>query len=228
MNNKVYRSPFDKEDSGKPITCRHLSFGYATGAFGRGKHTFSSVDTPSALESFSHKLPTEKELVTRWAFEPSSEGYYFTKSAISRAIQSIARKYWDMPNATEKNFLILIPEHVMALRFKKQEGCLKVIFYDPNDTGRHRTFSLYDPDNACALEPEDIFSVWPDDQLDKLDSGIIVSDDVQDHPEQCDVNVFGDVDFQSIHDDIYLAGHLDHPKIKSSLKREPEGNRRQG
>lgn len=227
LNGKVHRSLFDAVEGGELIRCRHLALGYVTGAFGRGKHTFSSVDTRSALKFFSHNIPTDKDLDARWR-KPSSEGYYFTKSTLSNAIQSIARKYWDIANATEKNFLFLIPGHAMALRFKKQEGCLKAIFYEPNDTGRHRTFSLYDPGNACTLEPEDFFSIWPPDELDELNSGIIVSYDTQEHLEQCHVNVFGDVDFQSIKGITFLAGHRDHPKIKSSLKREPEGNRRQG
>ena len=225
MNCEVHRSLFDAVEGGELIKCRHLTWGYVTGAFGRGKHTFSFVGTRSALKLFSHKIPTDKEVRARFK-NPSSKGYYFTRSTLSHAIQSIARKYWDMPNATEKNFMIIIPQHLMGLRFKKQEGCLKVIFYEPNDTGRHRTFSLYDPDNACALEAEDIFSVWLDDDLDELNSGIIVSDDVQYHPGQCDVSVFGDVDFQSIKDITYFAGHKEHPKIKSLLKREPEVNRR--
>lgn len=227
LNGKVHRSFFDAEDSGKLIKCRHLSMGYVTGAFGRGKHTFSSIDTPSALKFFSGKLPTDKDLVARWR-KPSSEGYYFTKSTISHAIQSIARKYWDMPNATEKNFMVLIPKHIMGLRFKKQEGCLKVISYEPNDTGRHKTFSLYDPGNACALELNDFFGLWHDDDLHKLDSGIIISDDTQKHFEQCNVNVFGDVDFQSIYNITNIAGHKDHPKIQSARKIKPGVNRRQG
>ncbi|MGI2025948.1 hypothetical protein [Endozoicomonas acroporae] len=226
LNCEVHRPLFDKVEGGELIQCRHLALGYVTGVFGRGKHTFSSVDTRSALKSFSDKIPTDEDLEARW-WKPSSEGYYFTKSTLSHAIQSIARKYWDMPNTTEKSFLFMIPGHVMALRFKKQEGCLKVIFYEPNDTGRHKTFSLYDPDNVCALEPKDILSVWHPDNLDKLNSGIIISYDTRENLGQCHVNVFGDVDFQLIEKITFLARHSDHPKIKSLLKVEPEGNRGQ-
>ncbi len=84
---------------------------------------------------------------------------------------------------------------MLALRFKKQEGCLKVILYEPNDTGRYRTFSLYDPDNACALEIKDFFDTWSDDFVHKLDSGVMISSDTQASFEQCVVKIFGDVDF---------------------------------
>nr|WP_286196467.1 ShET2/EspL2 family type III secretion system effector toxin [Thalassotalea sp. G20_0] len=226
LNCKVHRSACDRKDAGKRIECRHLSWGYVTGVFGRGKHSFHPVDSRSALKVYSHRFPTDKDLRDHFNEKHCGEGYYFARSTFSHAIQSIAEKYWNMPNGTDKAFLVWFNTHSMALRFKKQEGCIKVIFYDPNDTGRHKTFPLYDPGNARALELED-YCFLPDSH--EFDSGIILSDDTREHIEQCNVNVFGDVDFQLLDGNIeHLAGHKDHPTIKASRRRNPGVNRRQG
>uniref|UniRef100_UPI002148296A ShET2/EspL2 family type III secretion system effector toxin n=1 Tax=Endozoicomonas sp. SESOKO3 TaxID=2828744 RepID=UPI002148296A len=153
LNCRVYRSDSDDKAPGGIIGCRHFAWAYAKKVFGRGKETFKKIDdSKKVLKTFENtsNFPCESREHFQYGF--FSDGYYFFKGKFSEAITGLVKKYWNMSAGDEKNFYFRSVGddrsigHAMALRLKKQDECMKVIFYDPNATLMHRTILLSEPD----------------------------------------------------------------------------------
>ncbi|WOG26076.1 ShET2/EspL2 family type III secretion system effector toxin [Endozoicomonas sp. 8E] len=222
LNGQVHRSDNDTIAPGEEIACRHFASAYARRVFGRRKD-FEIINTPEKIQStFANTpdLPLEED-----DFRPDglaegamtdepyfAEGYYFREEDFSEALKRLVKKYWNMSAGNEKNFYFRVQDdeeccHAMAIRLKKQDGCMKVIFYDPNATLMHRTFLLSEPDLAAQITGEELltycFSV----------GALINIDDRKKSADECDVQCFGASPTNSTHLFIIENGHLNHPEV---------------
>ncbi|WOG26075.1 ShET2/EspL2 family type III secretion system effector toxin [Endozoicomonas sp. 8E] len=201
LNGQVRRSVTDTKAPGQEILCRHLAWAYAKKVFGRGKDTFKTINTSEKIQlTFantpddplreSYYLPVRLaggQMTKRSCF---ADLYYFHKGKFSAALTGLVEKYWNMSDSDEKNFFFRSREHgrfshSMALRLKKQNGCMKVIFYDPNATLRHKTFLLSEPGLAAYIAGEDL-------QASFLSYGVLMNiDDRKKSYDESDIQSFG-------------------------------------
>lgn len=155
FNCQVFRSESETVAPGKEITCRHFASAYAMKVFGRRKNSFVTIDSAEKIRSVFANTPDNPfKAATRPAniFMNNirsyfADGYYFRTVTFCAALSTLVKKYWDTPSGTEKNFIFIAREyqqsgHAMAIRLKKHNGCMKIIFYDPNATLRHKTILL--------------------------------------------------------------------------------------
>lgn len=225
LNCKVRRSDTDTVAPGQEIVCRHFAWAYATKVFGRGKETFKTIDTPEKIQStfantsffpsvHAHYYPegfvNYRITITDRSYY--ADGYYFHEGAFSEALTGLVEKYWNMPAGDEKNFIFESAgdtgfNHTMALRLKKQDGCMKVIFYDPNRTLMHRTFLLSEPGLAAHINGKDLRASH------LFDGALINIDDRKKSVDECDVQCFGGSPDALRCDS--AAGHGDHPRAPS-------------
>ncbi|WP_257287550.1 MULTISPECIES: hypothetical protein, partial [unclassified Endozoicomonas] len=224
LNETVHRSDSDDRAPGEAIVCRHFAWAYAKKVFGRGKETFKRIDdSEKVLKTFENTAPFPYEsahfhqyqFVDRSMTHSSSfaDGYYFLEGKFSEAIEGLVKKYWNMSAGDEKNFYfrtslgdVKAVGHAMALRLKKQDECMKVIFYDPNATLMHRTFLLSEPDLAAQITGEDL-------QASFFSHGALINiDDWKKFSEECDVQFFG-APAHVMRNHIRIApGHYDDPE----------------
>ncbi|KEI71345.1 hypothetical protein [Endozoicomonas elysicola] len=207
-----------KTDKDDVIACRNLAQAYTDRTFGRGKSSFLQVDSPFKLQALAAQIPDDKKLREIEKQGQSDEAYYFSIDCIQDAIEKIAEKHWNMRVGEEKCFMFRASDHAMSLRFKKQEGSLKVIFYDPNLTDLHCTYGLTSPLDARGLTIDylmaggDISEYFPDKSLR---SGCINSNTMIPDRDQCDVHMFGKPDagmmFQGL-----KQGHFGHKGFSKS------------
>ncbi len=200
LNGQVERA--DKKET---IVCRHLAQAYLDGAFGRGKSSFSKLNSHSKLKAFSAHIPNDDTIIESLKNILSDEAYYFSIDSIQDAIKKIAVKYWGMRNGQEKCFYFCTDSHLMALRFKKQKECLKVIFYDPNLTDVHCTYSLSSPSDAHGLTINCLMSRRDSrDYFEKSKTACIRSlSDVKDG--QPSVHLFGKLDANVIYSSMMFS-----------------------
>ncbi|KEI70459.1 ShET2/EspL2 family type III secretion system effector toxin [Endozoicomonas elysicola] len=195
LNGAACRSSGDAEAPGKKIVCRHFSWAYATKVFGRGKDTFATIDSREKIRSTfantsntpcvsAHYHPDGSNTLNKTQSH-FADGYYFREGKFSEALNRLVSKYWGISDGAEKNFLFDTKKHSMALRLKKQDGCMKVIFYEPNDTLRHKTFLLSEPDLAAYITTKDLKS----DHIG--DAGLVNIGDRKESVEECDVQCIG-------------------------------------
>ncbi len=200
LNCEVHRSDNDTIAPGKEIACRHFAWAYARRVFGRRKD-FEIINTPEKIQlTFantaddplreSYYLPVrlaDGQMTKRSCF---ADLYYFHKGKFAEALTRLVEKYWNMSDGDEKNFFFRSREHgrfshSMALRLKKQNGCMKVIFYDPNATLRHKTFLLSEPGLAAYIAGEDL-------QASFLSYGVLMNiDDRKKSYDESDIRSFG-------------------------------------
>ncbi|WOG26078.1 hypothetical protein [Endozoicomonas sp. 8E] len=222
LNCKVRRSDNDTIAPGEKIACRHFASAYARRVFGRRKD-FEIINTPEKIQStFANTpdLPLEED-----DFRPDglaegamtdnlyfADGYYFHKENFSEALTRLVKKYWNMSVGNEKNFIFKIRDdgaigHSMAIRLKKQDGCMKVIFYDPNATLMHRTFLLSEPDLAAHINGEDLLTYcFRVGALINIDNGKKSFD-------ECDVQCFGAAPIKLPHFLVIATAHVNHPEV---------------
>ncbi|WOG26074.1 ShET2/EspL2 family type III secretion system effector toxin [Endozoicomonas sp. 8E] len=191
LNDEVCRSDHDKRAPGEKIVCRHFAWAYAKNVFGRGKDTFERINTPEKIQStFADTSNFPYEAADYYQYGIFADGYYFLEGKFSEALAGLVKKYWNMSSGEEKNFYFRSRDdgaidHAMALRLKKQDGCMKVIFYDPNATLMHRTILLSEPDLAAHIAGEDL-------QASFLSHGALINiDDGKKFPDECDTQCFG-------------------------------------
>ncbi|WP_422446706.1 hypothetical protein [Endozoicomonas sp. ALB091] len=203
LNCTVRRSDTDTVAAGRKIVCRHIAWAYATKVFGRGKETFKTIDTPKKIQSTfantsffpavdAHHIPDGLKNIRTTPKSFYADGYYFHEGAFSEALSGLVEKYWNIPAGDEKNFLFNTKgdsrfSHVMALRLKKQDGCMKVIFYDPNETIMHKTFLLSEPGLAAHITDKDLQASY----RNIFDGSLINIDDRKKSADECDVQCFG-------------------------------------
>ncbi|MBO9496266.1 ShET2/EspL2 family type III secretion system effector toxin [Thalassotalea sp. G20_0] len=191
LNGRVCRSDNDTIAPGEKIVCRHIAWAYAKNVFGRGKDSFKRINTSEKMQStFANTSNHPHESVENYRYGLFADGYYFLEGKFSEAITGLVKKYWKMSAGDEKNFYFRSRDdgaidHSMALRLKKQDGCMKVIFYDPNATLMHRTILLSEPDLAAHITGEDL-------QASFLSHGALINiDDYKKFSNECDVQCFG-------------------------------------
>ncbi|MGI2029327.1 ShET2/EspL2 family type III secretion system effector toxin [Endozoicomonas acroporae] len=217
LNGKAHRSDTDTKAPGAKIVCRHFAWAYATKVFGRGKDTFKKINTPEKIQTtfantyanpsmVAHLHPEGLEDGATTVRSYYADGYYFREGKFSEALTRLVEKYWNMACGDEKNFLIdsrgdELESHHMALRLKKQDGCMKVIFYDPNATLMHKTILLSEPGLAAHITGEDLGASY------LFDGALVNIDDRKKSADRCDIQFFGGSPT------LLLAapGHLDHP-----------------
>ncbi|MGI2029326.1 ShET2/EspL2 family type III secretion system effector toxin [Endozoicomonas acroporae] len=218
LNCQVHRSDTDTVAPGEAICCEHFAWAYATKVFGRGKDTFKTINTPEKIQTTFANTYANPSMA---AFHKSprtertyyADGYYFLKQLFPEVLTRLVEKHWNMINGDEKNFLLEtrgndIRGHLMALRLKKQDGCMKVIFYDPNNTLMHKTFLLSEPGLAAHINIEDLgTSVF-------FDVGALVNiDDRKRSADECNIQLFGGSYYQFLAIACVL-GHNDHPRFR--------------
>ncbi|WP_422467215.1 ShET2/EspL2 family type III secretion system effector toxin [Endozoicomonas sp. ALC013] len=216
LNCQVHRSDTDTVAPGKEISCDHFTWAYATKVFGRRKD-FDKVATPEKIQSTFANTP-DTPSKDAYLEGPKTErtyyadGYYFLKEMFPEALTRLVENHWNMANGDEKNFLFEtrgnnIIGHIMALRLKKQDGCMKVIFYDPNYTLMHKTFLLSEPGLAAHITIEDLGpSIF-------FDEGALVNiDDRKRSVDECNIQFFGGSYYQFRMNALAL-GHIDHPRF---------------
>nr|WP_306674602.1 ShET2/EspL2 family type III secretion system effector toxin [Endozoicomonas sp. ISHI1] len=192
LNCRVYRSDSDDRAPGEKIECRHFAWAYANKVFGRGKETFKKIETSEkVLKTFENTSNFPYESTDHYQCGLFADEYYFFEGKFSKAITGLVKKYWNMSAGDEKNFYFRSVgddksfHHAMALRLKKQDGCMKVIFYDPNATLMHRTILLSEPDLAAHIAGEDL-------QASFLSHGALINvDDYKRFSDECDFQCFG-------------------------------------
>ena len=232
LNGKAYRSRvFHDLPGSEKIVCRHLSFAYAKGLFGRGKASFETINTPDKIRTVHanvNNCPAGEY--------PHREGYYFSTDKFPEAVEALVTKHWNLPDGTEKSYLIGTPNHAMALRLKKKGGCMKAIFYEPNDTLRHKTFILSDPSKARHLKIHDFdFYDWQDGAIVDVEpvdnwnrsSDTTFSREGREKLAQADVKIFGDPSRKNLTVLAMIYNHSRHSIIKTELdKSDPYRRRR--
>ena len=232
LNCKARRSRIFRHLPGsEKIVCRHLSFAYAKGLFGRGKESFAKINTEDKIRAVHVTIDD----VPAGQY-PHREGYYFSTDKFPEAFEALTTKHWNIPDGTEKNYLIGTSNHSMALRLKKKGGCMKAIFYEPNDTLRHKTIILSAPSKARHLTIHDFdFYDWQDGALIDIEpvdnwnrlSDLTCSRKGRDKLAQCDVKIFGDLSKRNLTILARYYDHSRHPKITEVLdKPEPYRKRR--
>ncbi|WP_422467213.1 ShET2/EspL2 family type III secretion system effector toxin [Endozoicomonas sp. ALC013] len=220
LNCQVHRSDTDTVAPGKTIVCRHFAWAYATKVFGRRKD-FHKVATPKEIQSTFANTPDrpsscvhhnpdglENGPITKKSY--FADGYYFREGKFSEALTMLTEKYWNMAAGNEKNFLFgsrkdkELAGHDMAMRLKKQDGCMKVIFYDPNGTLIHKTILLSEPGLAAHITVEDLGASF-------LFNGALVNiDDRKKSADECDIQFFGGPPSSLLLE----PGHIDHPLFR--------------
>ncbi|MGI2029328.1 hypothetical protein [Endozoicomonas acroporae] len=222
LNFKARRPDTDTVRPGEQIVCRHIAWAYATKVFGRGKETFKIINTPKKIQTIfanTPDIPLRDALrnpdglkngpITNRSFY--ADGYYFHEGAFSEALSRLVEKYWNMPAGDEKNFYFRSKGnksfgHAMALRLKKQDGCMKVIFYDPNETLMHKTFLLSEPGLAAHITGKDLQDSYI------FEGALINIDDRKKTADECDVQCFGESPGDLL---CYSAeGHHRHPLFR--------------
>ncbi len=188
--------------------------------FGRGKKTFEKINTPEKIQSIAANTHLEP-IILRGNVIPNEEdnhdipycadGYYFRKGTFSKALAKLVDKHWNMAGGDEKNFFFLtlndVVEHAMALRLKRQDGCMKVIFYDPNATLRHKTFLLSEPGLAEHITDEDLRI--------RYYKGVLMNiDDSKKSVDECDIQFFGSSHSTQFKFLAEHTGHVDHPLFR--------------
>ncbi|WOG26077.1 hypothetical protein [Endozoicomonas sp. 8E] len=229
FNCRVRRHDNDTIAPGKTIACRHFASAYARRVFGRRKD-FEIINTrekiqstfanTSDLQNTSDILDdVDKDLRSDGLADGSitdklyfADGYYFHSKNFSEAFTRLIKKYWNMPVGNEKNFYFHTEGyeeygHAMAIRLKKQDGCMKVIFYEPNATLMHRTFLLSEPDLAAHTTNEIL-------QANRFSYGALINiGDWKESSDECDVQCFGTVPFRFNHRSVIAEGHVNHPEV---------------
>ncbi|WP_257282186.1 MULTISPECIES: ShET2/EspL2 family type III secretion system effector toxin [unclassified Endozoicomonas] len=222
LNCQVHRSDNDTIAPGKEIACRHFARAYARRVFGRRKD-FEIINTPEKIQSTfantSDVLNDEEAFRSDELVDGSmtdnpyfADGYYFHKENFSEALTKLVKKYWNMSVGNEKNFYFKIffdgeDAHAMAIRLKKQDGCMKVIVYDPNATLMHRTFLLSEPDLVADVTGEIL-------QANSFLFGALINvDDGKKSSDECDVQCFGAAPIRFTDRLIIAKGHFNHPEV---------------
>ena len=200
-------------ESGRVVKGCDLAQGHAEGVFGRGKSTFSNVQTAQSLQAFSPNLPDHDALKSG----VSAEAYYFAQGNMSEALERIASKYWALDSGENKSFLFNIGSDVMALRIKKRPDCLKIIFYDPVDSSRHETLLLSGSEQARSLTIKNFLSraVHSDSPLLSVGSekaGVITALERQSNLSECAVCSFGKLEPEMVQAAM-KHGHFGHSAI---------------
>ncbi|WBA83866.1 hypothetical protein [Endozoicomonas sp. GU-1] len=232
LNGQACRSDTDTIKPGKKIVCRHFAWAYATRMLGPGKGAFAEINTVKKIQSTftnipdipildAFKYPNGRKDGPMTPPTPGrsyfADGYHFHEETFSEALAKLVEKYWNMAGGDEKNFLFSSRQrnevtggHSMALRLKKHEGCMKVIFYDPNSTLMHRTILLSEPGLAAHINREDL-------RAKHFFIGKLINiDDRKLYADECDVQGFG-VSPEELR--IHAApGHDEHPLVKARWK----------
>jgi hypothetical protein len=69
---------------------------------------------------------------------------------LQKIIEKIVPKFI-AENATEKNYYLCTPRHVMGIKLRKTvEDMVVLYFYDPNDTYKTKEYIVHNPNNALA------------------------------------------------------------------------------
>ncbi|WP_422475821.1 ShET2/EspL2 family type III secretion system effector toxin [Endozoicomonas sp. ALB032] len=215
LNGQFCRSDNDIRAPGEKIVCRHFAWAYGKNVFGRGKDTFERINTSEKIQStFANTSNFPYEVVNYSKYGIFADGYYFLEGKFSEALTGLVKKYWNMSAGAEKNFYFRSQndgtiDHAMALRLKKQDGCMKVIFYDPNATLMHRTILLSEPDLAAHITGDDL-------QTSFLSHGALINiDDFKRFSNQCDVQCFGaSPNVMSRHIQIAIGHYPEIPRWK--------------
>ena len=197
FNCQVLRSDADTVAPGEDITCLHFAWAYATKVFGRRKSSFVTIDSAEKIRSVFANMPDtpiEACRIPANIFMDTycyyADGYYFRCEKFSDALTTLVKKYWDTPSGTEKNFIFVTRQdfqsaHAMAIRLKKRNSSMKIIFYDPNDTLRHKTILLSKPDPVLHITARDLTCCIVDH------SYFVNVEDRKRTLEECDVRYFG-------------------------------------
>ncbi|WP_257266508.1 hypothetical protein [Endozoicomonas sp. ONNA2] len=229
LNGTAHFSDTDPWRPGEEIVCRHFAWAYATRVFGRGKDTFKIIDTPEKIQKLFAERTFQPKVKGQFFVSDLSEeqksfhnipycadGYYFLEGSFSEALASLAEKYWNMAGGDQKNFIfrtdVGLTEHGMALRLKKQDGCMKVIFYDPNATLRHKTFLLSEPGLAAHITNEEL-------GIKYFRGALLNIDDRKQSVDECDVRLFGSSHSVQFEFHTKPCMHNHHPLLKKPENR---------
>ncbi len=215
FNCRVLRSETDTVAPGEEIVCRHFAWAYATKVFGRRKNSFVTIDSAEKIRSVFANTP---DIPIKAGSRPVNiftdtscyfaDGYYFSAEKFSDALAIPVKKYWDTPSGTEKNFIFSTSQyqqsgHSMAIRLKKHCGAMKIIFYDPNKTLRHKTILLSKPDQVSHIIAKDLTS-YP-----VGDTYFVNVGDRKRSIEECDIRYFGLCSLRDFHNEI-VSKHEQH------------------
>ena len=187
----------------EPIRCRHLAYGYVSGAFGRSPEKFQAVETEERLLDTSG-IPDEKTLTKNFYDHLPGHAVYFNLQTLPDALYFLAQEIEDHQRV---NYLFCSINHAMGLSLVKTEGQgIKLYCYDPNDTGRHKKIIVHDAVELKKLTIDDLVADSHRYFPQGLESGCLLSIEVKKKQEDCRVKCFGPQDVETV----YLMAEYGH------------------
>ncbi len=115
-----------------------------------GKEAYKKINSKDKI--FNHFNNDKKGLEFISGDERFKETIYATQDQLLTALTDETKNNWSMPIEDDRRYLLINEDHVMTIRLKKQDDCMKVIYYDPNKTAQHTTFFISNPEQmtpAC-------------------------------------------------------------------------------
>ena len=179
----------------EPIRCRHLAYGYVSGAFGRSPEKFQAVETEERLLNTSG-IPDEKTLTKNFHDHLPGHAVYFSLQTLPDALYFLAQEIEDHQRV---NYLLCSTNHAMGLSLEKTKGQgITLYCYDPNDTGRHKKIIVHDADELKKLTIDDLVANTHRYFPQGLESGCLLSIEVKKKQEDCRVKCFGPQDVGTV------------------------------
>ena len=188
------------------MVCRHLALAHATGVIG-GENKYTAITSGSYGD-----ILNDDELDKKYDRKCPTEAHYFEFKKLPVALKAIANEVWSNTDDTRKSYTFTSSMHLMTLHIEKANGALKICFYDPNDTLRHKKFIMEHPDEIDALSIDHILTRSAQKKYfgKKAATACLVSTETQKDRDSCQVNVYGSLN------DFYLPlkyGHYGHKNI---------------
>ena len=200
LNGQYRTNPQGKEER---IVCRHLAYSWAMNRFGVNDN-YESVNTADKLKS-NNNIIFEAEYSILMAEMRKNDHYYFSLHQFHLALEDAVVELLSAPDKLEDSYIVQSYKHIMALRLQKEGHSVNILFYDPNDTLRHKIIKITNFEDIKHLSLNHILSYsyislyWPKEQA----TGIMININSQKNKSKKFVH---DDDYSYLHYTLYY-GH---------------------
>ena len=149
----------DNEGISQTVVCRHLSKLQINSDNFKGKEAYKKINSKDKI--FNHFNNDKKGLEFISGDERFKETIYATQDQLLTALTDEIKNNWSMPIEDDRRYFLINEDHVMTIRLKKQDDCMKVIYYDPNKTAQHTTFLISNPEQMTHFPIDKMIKDYP-------------------------------------------------------------------
>ena len=135
-----YNCKYRFKDSGI-IACRHISHAFLDDRIGTNNNLYEKIKKANDFKKLFNDMGNiyENEIGTSVAHK----SYICSFDNLGKSFHAISKNILEH-NIPKESYFLYSENHAMAARFIKKHGIIKVDFYDPNDTCRHKNIIFKD------------------------------------------------------------------------------------